>query len=173
MKACLWCGETMMVQPGLVERKKFCSKACMDSWWRGKRRSPGTEFKRANTPQTWVPVGTEAEMKGRYVKVKIAEPNVWRLRSHLAWEAHHGRKLPVGWVLRRLDGDPKNDDPRNLKAISRWKNLTMTLEDPEVLARARKAAGQALRKRWKRYRQEKAERGLPEFDGYYWDQQGD
>jgi hypothetical protein len=73
MKACLWCGETMMVQPGLVERKKFCSKACMDSWWRGKRRSPETEFKRANTPQTWVPVGTEAEMKGRYVKVKIAE----------------------------------------------------------------------------------------------------
>jgi hypothetical protein len=168
MKACLWCGETMMVQPGLVDRKKFCSKACMDSWWRGKRRSPNTEFKQGDTPQTWVPVGTEAEMEGGYVKVKIAEPNVWRLRSHLSWEAHHGRKLPVGWVLRRRDGDPKNDDPRNLKAIPRWQNLTMTLEDPEVFARWRKAANQALRKRWEQYRSRKSEEAQGDLDGYYW-----
>jgi hypothetical protein len=88
MKDCLWCGETMMVQPAQVDRTKFCSKACMDLRWRGKRRSPNTEFKQGSLPgNTWVPVGTEAEMKGGYVKVKIAEPNVWRLRTQQRlWE---------------------------------------------------------------------------------------
>jgi len=57
---------------------------------------------------------------------------------------------------------------RNLKAIPRWQNLTMTLEDPEVFARWRKAANQALRKRWEQYRSRKSEEAQGDLDGYYW-----
>jgi len=152
LKRCAECGAEMCVQPSRKDRKKYCSRECMNRALRGRRRSPETEFKPGNRPQTWVPVGTESKMKGGYVKVKIAEPNVWRLRGHLVWEKHNGRPLPEGWIIRRLDGDPANDSPGNLVAMPRSKHVQKTLEDPEILRRWKEATSRAARRRWEIYR---------------------
>jgi hypothetical protein len=162
LKRCAVCDELMTVRPALVNRKKYCSKACARIGWRGAHRSTATEFKPGNRPQTWVPVGTEsAATKVGYIKVKVADPNVWRLRSHLVWEAHHGKPLPEGWIIRRRDGDPTNDDISNLEAMPRGKHLLRTLEDPVIERRARRRSARAARKRHKRNRE-------AQFDAYYW-----
>jgi len=162
LKRCLapGCNAIIVVHRHQDGRKKYCSRRCRDAHrpiqgWAvepGERRSPDTEFKKGNRPQTWVPVGSEAEMKGGYIKVKIAEPNIWKLRSHLVWKAAHGKELPEGWIVRRRDGDPKNDDPENLVAMPRGKHLQETLKDPEVNARWKRRTRRASKKRWIDYR---------------------
>lgn len=74
----------------------------------------------AGKPRRPVPVGCERSKKG-YVVVKVAEPNVWRFRHHLAWEeSHPGQSVDS----RRdsvlfLDMDTGNFAPDNLVKVSR------------------------------------------------------
>jgi len=114
--------------------------------------SPDTHFKPGNRPQNTVAVGTEVETKG-YIRRKVAEPNVWRQRSHIVWEEHHGRPLSEGWIVRHKDGDPLNDDPRNLEAMHRSRNLIETLKDPIISKRRKDQLACAMRERWKKYRE--------------------
>jgi len=113
--------------------------------------SPGTHFKPGYIPQNKLDVGTEVETKG-YIRVKVAEPNVWRQRSHIIWEEHHGRPLPKGWIVRHKDGDKLNDDPYNLEAMSRRRNLAETLRDPVVMKRKKDRTAYVNRERWKKHR---------------------
>jgi len=166
LKPCAICGNLMLARPSLVARKRYCSKRCARRGWSGQRRSPDTEFKKGCRPQTWVPVGSESvATNGGYIKVKVAEPNVWRLRSHLVWEKTHGRPLPEGWIIRRRDGDPRNDAPENLVAMPRSQHLLKTLEDPEILARSRRRVSRAALARWQEYRESQES----QYDGYYWE----
>ncbi len=127
---------------------------------KGFNPSPETQFKLGNRPRNTVPVGSEVESKG-YIRVKIGEPNVWRPRSHIIWEENHGCSLPDGWIIRRKDGNPLNDDPNNLIAMPRSRNLAKTLEGPNILARQKKNNSKAQQKRWQEYR-------LSQYDIYYW-----
>lgn len=170
LKRCKNCDGLLAVQPSRADRTKFCSRDCMNDWWSGKSRSPETEFQAGGMPPTAVPVGTESDAtKGGYVKVKVADPDVWRLRSHIVWEETHGRAIPNGWIIRHLDGNPKNDDPGNLKAMPRSKHLIKTLADPDVLAKKKREVIKATKRRWERYREEKREEELSEYDTYYWE----
>lgn len=153
-----------MVRKSLLERKKYCSKDCQDKDKIGQSCSPATQFKPGNMPPTLVPVGTESMSKG-YMRVKVAEPNVWRQRSHIAWEEANGKSLPDGWIVCHKDGDPLNDEPGNLVALSRGKHLKRILEDPEVNARMRKRKSRGTKKRWDAYREKKME----QYDTYYWE----
>ena len=123
--------------------------------------SPETQFKLGHSPHNTVPVGSEVESKG-YIRIKVSEPSAWRPRSHIVWEENHGHPLPDGWIIRHKDGNPLNDDPSNLIAMPRSRNLTMTLEDPNVLARQKKNHTKAQQERWQEYRQSK-------YDTYYWE----
>ena len=78
-----------------------------------------TQFKKGNRPQTWMPVGSEAITKDGYTKIKVAEPNKWRLKHRLIWEKHHGRKVPGGHVVIFGDGNKRNFDVDNLILVSR------------------------------------------------------
>jgi|GEM_PF-5037751 len=113
--------------------------------------SPDTHFKPGCIPQNTLAVGTEVESQG-YIRRKIAEPNVWRWRSHIIWEEHYGRLLPDGWIVRHKDGNPFNDDPHNLDAMPRSRNLTETLKDPCVRKRKRDGTARANSERWDKYR---------------------
>ena len=116
--------------------------------------SPGTHFKVGSAPQNKMTIGAEVETKG-YVRRKVAEPNIWRQRSHIIWEDHHERSLPGGWIVRHKDGNPLNDDPHNLEAMSRSRNLNETLKDPVVLKRKKEGTAIANQKRWKEYHRAK------------------
>jgi hypothetical protein len=159
------CHVVMAVKPALLRRKRYCSKGCARRAWKGQRRSPATEFQPGNMPQTWVPVGTERVRKG-YVQIKVAEPNVWRPRGYLAWERAHGRPVPLGFVIRRQDGDMANDDPSNLDAISRAENLRRQRLAPAVERRRLSRLRAASHRRWERYREQREEQRVSRFDSF-------
>jgi len=77
-----------------------------------------TRFKKGNTPQTWVPVGTEVVDPDGYTKLKVADPNKWRYKHRMIWEKHNG-PIPKGHVVIFGDGDKRNFDPDNLLLVSR------------------------------------------------------
>lgn len=166
IKICAYdlCSEIIVVKPCLVDRKKYCCRDHQNKARRGKHVSPATEYKKGHRPASWRLVGSESMSRG-YMRVKVAEPNVWRMRSHIAWEKEHGRSLPKGWIVRRVDGDPLNDAPENLIAMSRGQHILKTLEDPEISERRDKQAGKASTRR----RKERLEKKLEQYDTYYWE----
>ena len=160
IKRCAYCSTVIMVQESLLHRKKYCSKDCLNKAMRGRRRSQATEFKKGDRPKGWVPVGSEVVSKG-YVRVKVANPNIWRQKSHIIWEGANGKPLPAGWIVRHIDGDPLNDSPENLKPMPRSQHFIETLKDPAIEKRAREAVSKAGKRRWKEYREK-------QYDSYYW-----
>lgn len=84
-------------------------------------RSRATTFKKGNRPQTWVPVGTEAIDKDGYRKIKVAEPNRWKLLHRYVWEQANG-PIPDGCNVTFLDGDPQNCTLENLVLMTRREN---------------------------------------------------
>jgi len=54
--------------------------------------------------------------------VKVAEPNVWRLRAVVVWENIHG-PLPPGYLVHHDNRDSLDDSPGNLKALTRAEHL--------------------------------------------------
>lgn len=159
-RRCLYCSRLIMVQPGLLKRKKYCSKDCMDKYRRGKSCSPDTEFKKGNRPQTWVPVGSESNTKG-YIRIKVANPNIWRQRSHIVWEEANKELLPEGWIVRHTDNNPLNDAPENLKAMPRSQHIIETLKDPAIEKHTREQVSKGSKRRWKEHREK-------QYDSYYW-----
>lgn len=82
-----------------------------------------TQFRKGNVPANHKPVGAESikniGARGcRYVHVKVAEPNKWRMKHVLVWEKHNG-PVPKGKVIIFLDGNQLNTDIENLRVISR------------------------------------------------------
>ncbi|MBS5783834.1 MAG: HNH endonuclease [Clostridium sp.] len=77
-----------------------------------------TQFKKGNMPQTWKPVGTETVRGDGYTWVKIAEPNKWREKHRLIWEAANG-PTPQNHAVIFADGDKQNNALENLILVSR------------------------------------------------------
>ena len=75
-------------------------------------------FKKGMVPHNTVPVGTEVVAKG-WVKVKVAEPDVWRNKAHMVWEAHYGTPVPKSKFLLHLDCDFTNNAVENLVLVCR------------------------------------------------------
>lgn len=72
------------------------------------------------------PIGYERDTGKGYVLVKVREdPMVpgskdnWRMKHVLVWERTRGLSLPDGWVVLFCDGDGRNLNPANLKAVPR------------------------------------------------------
>ncbi len=89
----------------------------------GQRISPRTEFRPGNPAHNKLAVGStrvrkEANTGLLRAWVKTAEPNVWRKRAVVVWEAIHG-PLPRGSVVHHQDRDSLNDDPDNLAGLTR------------------------------------------------------
>lgn len=78
-----------------------------------------TQFKKGQKPHNYKPVGTERiRSVDNYVDVKVADPNVWRPKHHLIWEAANG-PIPKGYVILFGDGDIRNFELDNLILITR------------------------------------------------------
>lgn len=114
---------------------------------RGLRTSPATEFKPGERPNNWTPVGTErmrTDKNGKpRVHVKTAEPNVWRMRSVLTWEATHG-PAPRGFLVHHRDRDTLNDRIENLCLLDRSQHL---MEHRQEFEDRRKSAAAAALQR--------------------------
>lgn len=72
-------------------------------------------YKKGCTPHNTLPVGS-VRSHMRYLKIKIAEPNKWRLLHLHNWEQVNG-PIPEGHVITFKDGDPHNCDISNLRMV--------------------------------------------------------
>jgi hypothetical protein len=84
--------------------------------------APGCEktwFKKGNIPKNHLPVGTELMKSDGYIRVKIAEPNVWKQKHAIIWEAAHGPYNNKTHCVIFKDSDRTNFDLDNLQLITR------------------------------------------------------
>ncbi len=98
-------------------------------WMKGKkgvRLSPGTEFKPGHKGTRTDPVGMvrirKQKKDSERAWVKIAEPNVWKLRAGVVWEGVNGA-VPKGSIVHHKDRDTMNDAIENLELLTRAQHL--------------------------------------------------
>lgn len=124
------------------------------SWNEGKKGihySPGTEFRKGNTPVNHLPIGSEIMTEDGYLKVKIAEPNKWAFKHRIVWEKANG-KIQAGSTLIFADGDRTNTNLDNLILLTRAELLTanrrgLIYKDPD-LTRTGTLIAKVIAKSW-------------------------
>lgn len=89
----------------------------------GQRLSPATEFAAGQEPHNRLPVGSITIRRETHTGldrawIKTAEPNVWRKRAVVVWEAAHG-PVARGAVVHHHDRNSLNDELENLRALTR------------------------------------------------------
>ena len=89
-----------------------------------KGRMAETQFKKGNRPHNALPIGSEVLRDDGYLQVKIAEPDVWKLKHRLVWEQHNG-PIPEGGLVVFRDGNPLNTDISNLALIDKSVNVRL------------------------------------------------
>ena len=92
-------------------------------------------FKKGHKPINWRPVGSERVNVDGYIEIKTEEPNVWKLKQKVVWEAVNG-PVPDGFKLIFLDGNKENISIENLEMVSNDEMLEMNrkglrYDDPE------------------------------------------
>ncbi len=86
--------------------------------------SQATRFPKGHQPANYQPVGSERRTTphrryGFYqIDVKIADPDVWKAKHLLVWEAEHG-PVPPGHVLVFADQNRENCSLENLLLVTR------------------------------------------------------
>ena len=95
-----------------------------------------TSFKKGTIPPNQVPIGTESITKGGYIKVKVGEPNKWKLKQRYIYEQHYG-EIPNNYNVIFADGNKMNFDIDNLIAVSKSEmlilnNNNLRFEDKEL-----------------------------------------
>jgi hypothetical protein len=91
---------------------------------KGMHLSRKTEFKKGHRPHNWQPVGFERINGDGYVDVKIADPNKWKAKHILIWEAANG-KVPKGHAIIFADKNRLNLALENLLMVSRGELAVM------------------------------------------------
>lgn len=99
----------------------------MSPWNKGKKGTGGwepTQFKKGNRPVNYRPVGSERVTVDGYTEVKVTDPNKWRLKHQVVWEAVNG-PMPKGHGVIFGDGDRSNFDINNLILVSQRQLLSL------------------------------------------------
>jgi HNH endonuclease len=99
---------------------------------KGVCKGSSTSFKKGNKPANLKPIGHERFCsKDGHILIKVAESNPYtsaktryRPKHHVVWEQEHG-EIPEGNIVRFLDGNNKNCDPKNLSCVTKAVNLRM------------------------------------------------
>ena len=103
-------GVNTRFKPGQVPHNKGKKGFCDEG-------AKATHFKKGNRPWNWKPVGTERVNTDGYVYIKIADPNKWKQKHHLTWEAAHG-PIPKGHNVIFGDGNRLNVTLDNLILVT-------------------------------------------------------
>lgn len=88
-------------------KKGTCAAGCEKTW-----------FKKGHIPQNYRPIGSERVSADGYIEVKVADPNKWKTKHRVVWEAVHGR-IPKGCILIFRDNDKTNTKIDNLILVRR------------------------------------------------------
>lgn len=121
-------GQNGQFKKGLIPHSK--GKKLSDAT---KAKLAKTMFKSGNRPHNAQTVGIEREDKDGYLMVKIAEPNVWRYKHHIAF----GEEVPKGFNVIFIDGNKRNFERSNLALLSDadlMRQNTMHRFPPELIS---------------------------------------
>ena len=83
-----------------------------------------TMFKKGHIPKNHREIGSERITKDGYIEIKIADPDVWKLKHRLIYEKCYG-EIPAGYSVIFGDGDKQNCNIDNLILVSRSELLLM------------------------------------------------
>lgn len=78
-------------------------------------------FKKGQKALNHKPIGSERVTVDGYIEIKVAEPNVWKLKHRVVWEAHYG-KIPKDKMISFINGDGTNCNIDNLIMIDKQIN---------------------------------------------------
>ncbi|MDR1374691.1 MAG: HNH endonuclease [Treponema sp.] len=81
-------------------------------------------FRPGYTAYNYCPIGTERINSRGHVEVKIADPNRWKSKHTLIWEAANG-PVPRGHVIIFADKNKLNFSPDNLLLVSKNELMVM------------------------------------------------
>ena len=96
---------------------------------KGEHVSPGTEFKKGQTPLNRQEVGALRINTLGDIDIKLAEgKNQWLSLRRYAWEMAYG-PIPHAMCIAVLDGDPHNTQLENLKLVTRRENIQINLHN--------------------------------------------
>ena len=101
--------------------KAYRFKKGMVTWNKGIKGYMGankTSFKKGTIPPNTVEIGTETKDRDGYVKVKVEQPNFWKLKHRLIWENRFG-SIPDKHAVIFINGDKDNFDLTNLALVHR------------------------------------------------------
>lgn len=175
---CGQCGEEFKRAKSGTRPIRFCKPECYHLWqkthpnagsfrrglipWnkgvKGIHLSPDTEFKPGHVSTKRCPIGTtrvrvfrkDGELHSARAFVKVAQPDVWKLRSHVMWEKAHG-PIPKGMLLHYKNDDEMDDRLSNFALLTRAKHLAT--HRPQFEGKRRTRCGEVTRRRWARYRE--------------------
>jgi len=113
--------------------RKFFFKKGHDTYTKGKRQqdfmsAEGYEvcksnyFKKGHIPGNTKPVGYEFQTTDGYIRVKVAEPNVFRFKHHVVWEENFG-PIPKDYNVQFRNKIGSDCSPGNLYIITRRDQL--------------------------------------------------
>jgi len=141
---CPVCGASFYRKRAELREVNYCSVPCsakanysLQGVNRGARRAPGTEFQPGTKPHNTLPAGsvTTRVRHKRHgdtrVWVKMAEPNVWRERAVVVWEAANGPRLR-GNVIHHINGNPMDDRIENLVSLTRAEHARVHALSPNM-----------------------------------------
>ena len=89
----------------------------MNKGTKGMSKANKTSFKKGHTPLNYRPIGSERINVDGYVEIKIADPNVWKLKHRVIWEQHYG-PIPNHQPIIFLDRNKSNLDINNLAMVT-------------------------------------------------------
>lgn len=84
-------------------------------------------FKKGQEAKNHRPVGSERVNIYGYVEIKVAEPNIWKLKHRFVWEEHHG-EIPKGNIISFINGDSTDCRIENLIMIDNQINAVFNVE---------------------------------------------
>ena len=96
------------------------------------------KFKKGNLPPRHQEVGTEIITPKGFVKVKIAEPNIWKYKHKLMYEKYHNVELSNKDIVIFIDNNKRNFSKENLVLVNKSimldinNNLNFHTDDIEI-----------------------------------------
>lgn len=107
-----------------------------------------TSFKKGNRPKNARSVGTITRRKEKsgywYQRIKIAEPNIWKMLHVYIWEQRYG-EIPKGKFVVFKDKNPLNVSIENLMLVSRSEHARLNQKYANIDGSLKETALQTIR----------------------------